>query len=486
MAETSRVARRRIQPIGTILWVILVGILMGVLAVISMGIETKWVIVMVVAVIAPSVVLLVGDFRKLILVVLVADMALLVDIAIRNQGSHSGGPTGYLLSMSSIVIVIGYALWIMERQPVTSFFPIITVPALFYLGMVVLSLYQSFNLELSLFGVFLEVQLFLIYFYLANHVRTWDDLRLIMTVVTIVLLAESVLMLLQLAFGFSIDIGFIRSETVDTAAGVGGRVAGTLGSPNSAAAYLSAMLVLVLASLANGKLINTRLGVVTFLAGLMALIGTMTRTAWGSFAIAFLILLPLLMRVRMGRRVLPVIILISLSAGVIFYEPILQRLKAVETDTTRQELAYMAYNIINAHPLGIGQNNYDQVMSDRFAHPNMVGHTLYVVHNKYLLVWAETGLQGLIAFALFLLFTMWQAGRILFRKGLALEYTVIAAGLLGALVGYAYHMTTEGFASRVNLQILWFMVALVAAYGPIVETQIAQEASTAPDTIGAE
>jgi hypothetical protein len=50
-----------------------------------------------------------------------------------------------------------------------------------------------------------------------------------------------------------------------------------------------------------------------------------------------------------------------------------------------------------------------------------------------------------------------------------MEYQVIVAGLLGALAGYAYHMSTEGFASRGNLQILWFLIALIAAISYMID-----------------
>ena len=135
----------------------------------------------------------------------------------------------------------------------------------------------------------------------------------------------------------------------------------------------------------------------------------------------------------------------------------------------------MAYSIIEEYPLGVGENNYDQVMGDQYAHPNWVGRSHLPVHNKYLLVWSETGPQGLVAFVLLLIAAAWQAGRWLFQSKEPAHLSILVASFLGALVGYALHMTTEAFASRANIQILWFIIAMIVAVDKLV-------AQTAPAT----
>jgi len=122
--------------------------------------------------------------------------------------------------------------------------------------------------------------------------------------------------------------------------------------------------------------------------------------------------------------------------------------------------------------MGVGVNNYDQYMIDKYAHPNWVGHTKYPVHNKYLLTWAELGIQGLAAFVLLLLAAIWRAGRQLIRSKQDIQLSMLPASLLAAFASYALHMSTEGFSSRSNMQILWFLIALIVAIDPIIEQSL--------------
>jgi len=459
-----------------VLLAILVGGGVGALAIVAGNASTKWAGVILIAVAAPAVALLVNDIRKLILIVLVVDIPLGIDIAIQNQEGHLGGPTGYIVSLMTIVLIVGYALWIIERKPQVRFFPQVTIPALLYLFMGVLSFYQSRNLQLSLFGLFLNCQFVLMYFYIVNHARTWADLHLIIVTMVVCLLLESALMVMQYFMGITLDLGMTSSYSLDGLASkgvTGPRVGGTIGTPNSAAVYLTPVLVLTFGAYLTGRLVDRRLALGAFFLGTIALIATASRTAWGSFFIGMLILLSRAVRIDAGKKGVLLLLVGGLLLGIFFGAQMQTRLAAAATDRTRPELAAMAYNIMRDYPWGVGENNYDQVMSDKYAHPNWVGHTLYPVHNKYLLVWSETGPQGLVAFSLLLVAAAWQARRWLFRTDIAPHLFILAAATLGALVVYAFHMRMEGFSSRTNLQQLWFIITMMV----VVNQLIAQTAS---------
>jgi O-antigen ligase len=389
-----------------------------------------------------------------------------------------------MISLMTLALIVGYAVWITEQKPKPRFFAGITLPALLYLLMVILSLFQAQNLQLGLFGVFLQVQFFLMYFYLANHVRNWDNVRVVMITVTICLLFESVVMLLQYFAGASITAGAIISHSVDASASAGAsgsRVGGTIGSPNSAAAYLASTLILTFGAYLGGKVINSGLALVAGSLGAIALVATATRTAWGSLILAVLILLAQILRTDAAKKALGVLLIGGLLVGVFFGGQIWERLAAAATDTTRPELATMARNIIQDFPLGVGENNYDQVMGDEYAHPRWVGHTHYQVHNKYLLVWAETGLQGLATFVLLLLAVAWQSRHWLSRAAENPGKIILAAGFLSALVAYAFHMNTEGFSSRANVQIFWFMMAMLTALTRLIQKGMGSEQEADPN-----
>jgi O-antigen ligase len=90
-----------------------------------------------------------------------------------------------------------------------------------------------------------------------------------------------------------------------------------------------------------------------------------------------------------------------------------------------------------------------------------LGEFLFVVHNKYLLVWAETGIVGLLAFLGFLFATVhrgWQGWR--FRDRLL---SPLALGLTVAIAGQMVHMFFDVFHSRPQVQTLWLAAALVFA-----------------------
>ena len=455
-----------LQGIWPALAAISIGISLGALILVTTGVSSKWTLVLLMGVAALPVALLVKDVRKLLLVACVVDIPLGLDVALRDQEWHQGGPTGFLVSLMTAVIVVGYALWILERKPRPRFFPTITVPALLYLSMVVVSLFQASNLQLGLFGLFLQVQFFLIFFYLANHVRTWQDVRLIMRTAVLCLLVEAALMVVQYLTGTTVTIGPIASYAYDgtASAGVTGlRVGGTIGGANSAAAFLAPMLLLALVAYLSGGLANTGVILAAGSLGIVALIATASRTAWGSLALSTSLLMTQIVRTPTWKRAMAIVLIGGSVVGFLFGAQIAERMAAIATDTTRPELAYMARNIIQDYPLGVGENNYDQVMSDKYAHPNWIGHNLLPAHNKYLMVWAETGLQGLFAFVLMVLSAVWLAVRPLFKKDLPAPMRILLAGFLCALCGYAFHMITESFSSRANVQILWFLMAMIAA-----------------------
>jgi O-antigen ligase len=467
----SGIFRVSSDKIKLLLLTVLVGVGAGLAAIVANQVSSKWAVVILLAFATPAAVLLVNDVRKLLLIAMTIDIPLGLDIAIQYQDGHQGGPSGYIVSLMTVALIVGYAIWIVEREPKIRYFPGITVPALLYLFMVVLSLFQAVNLQLSLFGLFLQCQVFLMYFYLANHLKSWQDLRLVVTIASIGLLLQASLMILQYFTGINLSIGAVSSFSLEEGASAGfagARVGGTFGSPNSAAAYLVSTMLVAFSAYLSNKLVNRVLALLACMLGVVALFATGSRTAWGSLILAVLVLLSQVIWTKAGKKALLIVLVGALFTGVFLGNQIWVRLEAALTDNSRAELAYMARNIIRAFPYGVGENNYDQVMSDEYAHPNWVGHNLLSVHSKYLLVWADTGIQGLAAFVLLLLATVWTTRRWVFRTNLPPPLFILAAGILSAFLGYAFHMTTEGFSSRANTQILWFLIALTVALNQLI------------------
>jgi O-antigen ligase len=73
---------------------------------------------------------------------------------------------------------------------------------------------------------------------------------------------------------------------------------------------------------------------------------------------------------------------------------------------SRMPLMRLAFRIIEDNPvLGVGNNNFAVAMN-RYVTSEFRRGFLYTVHNKYMLVWAETGTCGLLAYLAFFLGTV--------------------------------------------------------------------------------
>ena len=236
------------------------------------------------------------------------------------------------------------------------------------------------------------------YFYLINHVRTWDDIQIIVMTAAVFLFFESALMLMQYFSGLALDLGgLVQSKSYGEGAGAGvsgARVAGTLLSAAGAAVYLNSMLAIIISAYLTAKMKYDKFLVGVFFMGIIALIVTFSRSGWASFAVSMAIILSRATLTEIGRKAVPLFLVGGVVIAFFFGPKIVARFTTVGDDESRETLAVMAYNIIDKYPLGVGANNYDQHMSDKYADPTWVGHRHRPVHNKYLLIWTQLGPQG--------------------------------------------------------------------------------------------
>jgi O-antigen ligase len=119
----------------------------------------------------------------------------------------------------------------------------------------------------------------------------------------------------------------------------------------------------------------------------------------------------------------------------------------------------MAWNVIETHPLlGVGAGAYSYVFR-QYLSPDLQDKWLFVVHNIYLLRWAETGFFGLISFLILPLVSLRQA---LVCIRLSDEImSSLALGWSAGLVSILWQMwwdTTLGFPAN---SLIWFMFGLI-------------------------
>jgi O-antigen ligase len=244
------------------------------------------------------------------------------------------------------------------------------------------------------------------------------------------------------------------------------RVEGTLGSPINAAAYLSLLLApslgLLVAPVARRYkcLAAAALGL-----GTMALVLTQSRGGWIACVVSCGIVCVLAWRRGWLSLAVPTAIAALIIMLVfVFHETLLARLFADDggSASARLPLFQLAFHMIADHPLlGVGANNCAFVSEDYTNTVALRSAWFYTVHNKYLLVWVETGILGLSAFLWFLAATLrrgwltWKINnRFLAPLGLAFS---------AAMMGQMIHMFVDVFHSRPQVQTFWLIAGVVTA-----------------------
>jgi O-antigen ligase len=196
----------------------------------------------------------------------------------------------------------------------------------------------------------------------------------------------------------------------------------------------------------------------------VALVYTQSRGGW--LAVILSVTLLWLASVRYTRHpLLPLVLALCLAAGVLAFsgDTVASRLTGDDNRSAQSRLPLMrtAMKMIQDYPVvGVGPNNYSTVMRDYGAVHGDWGDFTFIVHNKMLLVWAETGLGGLISFVWFLLATIrlgWKGWRARHPW-----LSPIALGLTGALVGHVVHMQVDLFSDRSQVEMLWLIAALLS------------------------
>jgi O-antigen ligase len=333
-----------------------------------------------------------------------------------------------------------------------------SLPLIFYIGFVSLSIFASPDKTLSFFEIFLLLQLLLLNVLIVNTVKTREEILFIFTILMLTVILESLIIIALRFYGTTIIIAGIMAR-VDP----GPRVAGTVGSPINAAAFYWATL-----APAFGMLFTPISGRYKLLAGLalalgtIALVFTLSRGGWIAFGLSMLFLgFAAWSRGWLSISVIMIALILLLLLVVVLYGLIADRLTSDDNGSAeaRAPLMRLAFRIIADHPiLGAGANNLPLIISD-YATPELGDVWLYTVHNRYLLIWAETGFLSLLAFLWFLIATIrrgWQCWKFNDRF-----LSPLGFGIAAALMGGMVHMFVDVFRSRPDIQMLWLSAGLI-------------------------
>jgi putative inorganic carbon (hco3(-)) transporter len=420
-----------------------------------------------------------GSARRLLLAILLLDIPFQWDqyLDYRTEAGELGAIAGLNISLTSFALAGLYALWAAELAQRASgdTKPRLraAAPLLVYLGLNLLSLPVAADPALAWYYVVLLAQSVLIFIYIASRVRGLDEVSFIVGMLLLGLLLESLLIMGTRLTGINFDyLGLSNAvdpshmgDPATSVADTGYRSGGTIGSPNTAGSYLAMLLPLAAVAVATPVSGGVRrLASISLAAGSIALVFTFSRGGWLATAVAFALLLVLgVRRGLLSPRLLAVAVAIALLIVAPLYGAVGARLTGDDKGAaeSRVPLMELAGRVIKDHPvLGVGPNNFAVVIPD-YAGPEFSRDWIYTVHNKYLLVAAETGLVALAAFVWFLVAIVRRGLRVSRLRDRLLS--PVALGLTVAVIGQIVQMAVELFQSRPQLQLLLVIGGLITA-----------------------
>lgn len=436
------------------------------------------------AILSPFLALSTTWAPKCLLAVVVLDIPLEVGTHLfyRENDAALGALGG--LSISATTIALGglYLSWFIraltDRCRKASSTVHISKALLVYLIVSVISVLVSADRSLALFEVFLLLEATLVYHYVANNIQTKEDVAFVVVLLMVgCLLEEIIFVVMSITVTPATAWNLPVHLHADWAAqGHMMRLGGTVGSPNVAAAYLSISMAAA-ASVFFAKVRRSYkcLAAAVLALGVVALILTFSRGGWIALTIAVSLITVAVWHHRGLSWKQPVVVLALLAVACLpFYNLISGRLLGDDQGSAQSRIPLMnlAFRIIQDNPvLGVGANNFTVAMGPYLTSEFREGF-LFAVHNKYLLVLAETGIGGLLAFLAFLLAALRRGWRIWSLHDPFLS--PVALGLVAGLGGHMVHMNVDIFRGRPTQQLIWLIAGLLT---PMYRLSIAPAAT---------
>lgn len=428
---------------------------------------------LIVALLTPWVLLMSESTQKVLLAIVILDIPIQfgTHLFYHETNALMGALGGLNLSATTIALTALYLAWFVriltKRDAGAKSSLHMNVSLLVYFGTMVLSVAVAQEASLALFEVFLVAQSCLVYFYVANSIRTRQQVMFVLHMLLVGCLTESIIMIAIRLFvtpSTSWDGPIHIYADLAPLTGIM-RVGGTVGSPNTAGAYLSLLLAFAAGLLlTQTKFAHKWLALTVLAFGSVALILTFSRGGWIALATAAVLICFFIW--RQHRHSLKVPLRIFVLLGIIylpFHHVISARMFGDDKGSaeSRIPLDNLAFRMIADHPIfGIGANNFTAVM-DHYLTSEFRSEWLYTVHNTYLLIWTETGIFGLLAYLAFLLGTLhkgWQCWN--FGDSLL---SPLALAFMAGLAGNMLHQGVDIFTDRPIQQLLWLVAGLLAA-----------------------
>src|SRR5579871_4028008 len=312
--------------------------------------------------------------------------------------------------------------------------------------------------------------LFVLFLVIANGVKSDTDARRVVALLMVDLLGQALLFFVQLTTGMKFDaVGKVTVATGTICHGVTGTAASTTAG---FATFMDPLVMLAFALYRAGDQQWRRSAGYVLAIGLTVVTLTLNRSSWGALVLGMLIVERFLRRRRLvaptpgsNRRLMVaamvLLIVFALAA------PLFESARHANNDEDfwlRVALMGPAINMIKAHPIfGVGPGVYGYVLRQYAA-----GYQgwLYIAHNDYLLVWAERGTVGFVAYVL-LLRAMWGV----FERSTRWPdrwWAAVACGFFGGFVAHLWEVFWTSSMSYPAYGVIWLMAGLCVAMDEVL------------------
>lgn len=409
---------------------------------------------------------IIGRLRTSLLFLLTLSIPITFRYNLTYVPQHIGASAGLTVEVVDLSLFILLAMWLYEnrfgRRGQARFFPATTLPFLSIFACGFLSLFNTNFPDLTAYGLVDILRCLLLYICLANNTLDPGDRRTAFLGLQAGVILLSLVCILESLRGVNLLMGTYQVaekqewESVFRSAG--------LSTPTLTAGYIASVLPLFLSQVFTSGKIGGRLFLIaTIFMGIIGLLLTLTRTAFLSLAVgAVIVLIHLLRKRRVNLIHLVLLIGVSISLFLGYSENIKTRLdEGMDNVIARYALALTALNAIRENPiLGIGLNTYHQEM-DKYGSNIPQEDFEFVVHNKFLLTWAEMGPFALISLS-FLILVLLRKTMIIARSR-DKEAGITSAGLLASLIVTIIHMNLESYAGGFMMCLFSTQVALIAS-----------------------
>jgi hypothetical protein len=433
--------------------------------------ETKWTIYILASLIFVVMLLVSGNVKKSLFILFVIGLQMKVSLFLGDPSQFvprwvgSSGPTGIEISFVTIpaafLLIHHWFTHIGSDQWRFFWGKEITYPAaLVFLTTAVTILYTS-ERRLVIYYLIHLLELYIVFLAVINIIRSRDDVVLVIKLLMITLAIQSVIYFIQNITGVTFDLlGEVIVHKGETLQRHGGTVSSNV---KGFANFITPLLLIAVSRFLSTT--NRRVkGWLCLLCamGTAALVLTFTRASWVGFILGMVLIVTLGMirGIIHPRRLIP-FVGVAVIVVIILLPKIMIRLSEDQKAAydERYALMRMAWNVIETHPLlGVGAGAYGYVFR-RYLPYDLEDKWLYIVHNVYLLRWAETGVIGLVSFLILLIAGLRQAFvcsrvRDEVMSSLALGW---GAGLM-SLIWEMYWDTALGPQTQF---VLWFMFGLI-------------------------